>query len=76
MQRHTGPAPGIMVWGDIGFHCLTLLVRIEQPALDLGGVGARGLIIHSAIFQEDNARPRVACNVQEIFFTHQIELLS
>ncbi|GFV85819.1 transposable element Tcb1 transposase [Trichonephila clavipes] len=28
MHRHTGPAPGIMVWGDIGFHSHTTLVRI------------------------------------------------
>ncbi|GFX62633.1 hypothetical protein TNCV_4867931 [Trichonephila clavipes] len=28
MHRHTGPAPGIMVWGGIGFHCRTLIVRI------------------------------------------------
>ncbi|GFX85149.1 uncharacterized protein TNCV_1646961 [Trichonephila clavipes] len=28
MQRHTGPASGIMVWGCIEFHCHTLLVRI------------------------------------------------
>ncbi|GFV20439.1 hypothetical protein TNCV_4142001 [Trichonephila clavipes] len=27
MYRHTGSAPGIMVWSGIGFHCLTRLVR-------------------------------------------------
>ncbi|GFV80468.1 transposable element Tcb1 transposase [Trichonephila clavipes] len=26
--RHTGPAPGILVWGGIGYHSRTLLVRI------------------------------------------------
>ncbi|GFV89404.1 hypothetical protein TNCV_4152231 [Trichonephila clavipes] len=25
MHRHTGPAPGIIVWGGIGFHCRTPL---------------------------------------------------
>ncbi|GFU14966.1 transposable element Tcb1 transposase [Trichonephila clavipes] len=25
MQRHTGPAPGIMVWGGIGYHSRTPL---------------------------------------------------
>ncbi|UYV74262.1 hypothetical protein LAZ67_11002704 [Cordylochernes scorpioides] len=28
MQRHTGPAPGIMVWGGIGYHSFTPLVHI------------------------------------------------
>ncbi|GFX15126.1 transposable element Tcb1 transposase [Trichonephila clavipes] len=28
MQRYTGPAPGIMVWGCIGYHSRTLPVRI------------------------------------------------
>ncbi|GFU61847.1 transposable element Tcb1 transposase [Trichonephila clavipes] len=27
MHRHTGPAPGIMVWGGIGYHSRTPLVR-------------------------------------------------
>ncbi|GFU25164.1 transposable element Tcb1 transposase [Trichonephila clavipes] len=28
MHLHTGPAPGIMVWGGIGYHSHTSLVRI------------------------------------------------
>ncbi|GFT85330.1 transposable element Tcb1 transposase [Trichonephila clavipes] len=28
MHRHTGPAPSIMVWGDIGYHSRTPLVRM------------------------------------------------
>ncbi|GFV56598.1 transposable element Tcb1 transposase [Trichonephila clavipes] len=28
MHRPTGPAPGIMVWGGIGYHSRTPLVRI------------------------------------------------
>ncbi|GFY11943.1 transposable element Tcb1 transposase [Trichonephila clavipes] len=28
MHRHTGPAPGIIVWGVIGYHSCTPLVRI------------------------------------------------
>ncbi|GFX32035.1 transposable element Tcb1 transposase [Trichonephila clavipes] len=28
MHRHTGPAPGIMVWGGIGYHSRIPLVRI------------------------------------------------
>ncbi|GFV04127.1 transposable element Tcb1 transposase [Trichonephila clavipes] len=27
-HRHTGPAPGIMVWGGIGYHSRSPLVRI------------------------------------------------
>ncbi|GFX35659.1 transposable element Tcb1 transposase [Trichonephila clavipes] len=30
MHRHTGPAPGNMVWGDVGYHSHTLLVRIAS----------------------------------------------
>ncbi|GFS71135.1 transposable element Tcb1 transposase [Trichonephila clavipes] len=29
MHHHTGPAPGIMVWGGIGYHSRTPLVRIS-----------------------------------------------
>ncbi|GFY15230.1 transposable element Tcb1 transposase [Trichonephila clavipes] len=28
MHRHTGPAPGVMVWSSIGYHSRTPLVRI------------------------------------------------
>ncbi|GFU20312.1 transposable element Tcb1 transposase [Trichonephila clavipes] len=28
MHRHTGPKPGIMEWGSIGYHSRTPLVRI------------------------------------------------
>ncbi|GFS97873.1 transposable element Tcb1 transposase [Trichonephila clavipes] len=28
LHRHIGPAPGIMVWGGIGYHSRTPLVRI------------------------------------------------
>ncbi|GFY06308.1 transposable element Tcb1 transposase [Trichonephila clavipes] len=28
MHRHTGPSPGVMVWGGIGYHSRTHLVRI------------------------------------------------
>ncbi|GFV30432.1 transposable element Tcb1 transposase [Trichonephila clavipes] len=30
MHRHTGPAPGIMVWGGIGYQSRTPLVRIAS----------------------------------------------
>ncbi|GFV18248.1 transposable element Tcb1 transposase [Trichonephila clavipes] len=81
MLRHSGPAPDIMVWSGIGFRCCTPLVRIS------GTLNSQRYIsevlepvvlpyiqsLPSAIFQKDNTRPHVARNVQEFFFTHQIE---
>ncbi|GFT23052.1 transposable element Tcb1 transposase [Trichonephila clavipes] len=37
MHRHTGPAPGIMVWGGIGYHSRTPLVRIADLIASLVG---------------------------------------
>ncbi|UYV68197.1 hypothetical protein LAZ67_5003357 [Cordylochernes scorpioides] len=34
MHRHTGPTPGIMVWGSIGYHYRTPLVRIADCRSD------------------------------------------
>ncbi|GFT15094.1 transposable element Tcb1 transposase [Trichonephila clavipes] len=67
MHRHTGPAPGIMVWGGIGYHSRTPLVRIA------GTLNSQRYIsdvlepvvlpyhqgLATAIFQQDNARPHV-----------------
>ncbi|GFU15935.1 transposable element Tcb1 transposase [Trichonephila clavipes] len=63
MHRHTGPAPGIMVWGGIGYHSRTPLVRISgtlnsqhyisevlEPVVLLYLQG-----LATAIFQQDNA---------------------
>ncbi|GFW47421.1 transposable element Tcb1 transposase [Trichonephila clavipes] len=83
MHRHTGPAPSIMVWGGIGYHFRTPLVRI------VGFLNTQRYIsevlesvvlpylqgLATAIFQQDNARPHVARIVQRIFVYHQIELL-
>ncbi|GFT83856.1 transposable element Tcb1 transposase [Trichonephila clavipes] len=83
MHRHTGPSPGIMVWGGIGYHSHTPLVRIAgtlnsqryisevwEPVVlpDLQGLA-------TAIFQQDNARSHMARIVQRFFVNHQIELL-
>ncbi|GFX42572.1 transposable element Tc3 transposase [Trichonephila clavipes] len=83
MHRHTGPAPGILVWGDIGYHSRTPLVciagtlnsqcyiyKVLEPVVlpYLQGLA-------TAIFQKDNARPHVARIVQRFFVNHQIELL-
>ncbi|GFW02889.1 transposable element Tcb1 transposase [Trichonephila clavipes] len=59
MHHHNGPAPGIMVWGGIGYHSRPALVRIAA----------------TAIFQQDNVRLHVARIVQRFFVNLQIELL-
>ena len=83
MHRHTGLAPGIMVWGGIGYYSRTPLVRIA------GTLNSQRYISEvlepvvlpylqgsaTAIFQQDNARPHVARIVQRFFVNHQIELL-
>ncbi|GFT48360.1 transposable element Tcb1 transposase [Trichonephila clavipes] len=83
MHHHTGPAPSIMVWGGFRYHSRTLLVRIAgtlnnhhyiyevlEPVVlpYLQGLS-------TAIFQQDNARPRVARFVQRFSVSNQIELL-
>ncbi|GFW71612.1 transposable element Tcb1 transposase [Trichonephila clavipes] len=63
MHRHTDPAPGIMVWDDIGYHSRTPLVRIagtlnSQRYISevLGPVVLPYLQgLATAIFQQDNA---------------------
>ncbi|GFV32178.1 transposable element Tcb1 transposase [Trichonephila clavipes] len=80
MHRHTGPAPGIMVWGGIGYHSRTLVriagtlnsQRYISEVLELA-VYLQGLT--RAIFQQDNARPHMARIVQRFFVNHQTELL-
>ncbi|GFV71783.1 uncharacterized protein TNCV_778001 [Trichonephila clavipes] len=83
MHRYTGPAPGIMVWGSIGNHSRTPLVRIAGTLNSQRYISKvlepvvltylQGLA--TAIFQQDNAQPHVARIVQRFFVNHQIELL-
>ncbi|GFV95965.1 transposable element Tcb1 transposase [Trichonephila clavipes] len=82
MHRHTGSAPGIMVWGGIEYHSRTPLVRIS------GTLNSQRYIsevlesvvlpylqgLDTAIFQQDNARPHLACIIQRLFVNQQIEL--
>ncbi|GFU22147.1 transposable element Tcb1 transposase [Trichonephila clavipes] len=70
--------------GGIGYHSRTPLVRI------VGTLNSQCYIskvlepvvlpylqdLATAIFQQDNARPSVACIVQRFFVNHQNELLS
>ncbi|GFS82792.1 transposable element Tcb1 transposase [Trichonephila clavipes] len=63
MHRHTGPAPGIMVWGGIGYHSRTPLARIAGTLNSQRYISEvlepvvlpyrQGLA--TAIFQQDNA---------------------
>ncbi|GFT99873.1 transposable element Tcb1 transposase [Trichonephila clavipes] len=83
MHRHTVPAPCIMVWGGIGYHSRTPLVRIAGTLNSQRYISEvleivvlpylQGLT--TAIFQQDNARPHVARIVQMFFVNHQIKLL-
>ncbi|UYV71959.1 hypothetical protein LAZ67_9001355 [Cordylochernes scorpioides] len=83
MHCHTGPAPGIMVWGGIGYHSRTPLVRLD------GTLNSQRYIyevlepvvlpylqgLPTIIFQQNNARPHVERIVQRFFVNRQIELL-
>ncbi|GFV64321.1 transposable element Tcb1 transposase [Trichonephila clavipes] len=83
MHLHTGPAPGIMVWGGIGYTSRTPLVRIASTLSNQHYISEvlepvvfpylQGLA--TAIFQQDNARPHLTRIVQRFFVNHQIELL-
>lgn len=83
MHRHTGPAPGIMVWGGIGYHSRTPLVRIARTLNSQRYISEvlEPVVLPylqgfpTAIFQQDNARPHVARIVQGFFVDRQIALL-
>ncbi|GFV43993.1 transposable element Tcb1 transposase [Trichonephila clavipes] len=80
---YTDPAPGIMVWGGIGYHSRTPLVRIAGTLNSQHHISEilepvvlpylQGMA--TAIFTQDNARPHVARIVQRFFVNQQIELL-
>ncbi|GFU92719.1 transposable element Tcb1 transposase [Trichonephila clavipes] len=83
MLNNTGTASGITVWGGIGYHSRTPLVRI------VGTLNHQRCIsevlepvfllylqdLATTIFKQDNARKHVARIVQRFFVNHQIELL-
>ncbi|GFY30211.1 transposable element Tcb1 transposase [Trichonephila clavipes] len=68
MHRHTGPTPGIMVWGGIEYHSRTPLVRIAGTLNSQRYISEilepvvlpylQGLA--TAVFQQDNARPHLS----------------
>ncbi|KFM71332.1 Transposable element Tc3 transposase, partial [Stegodyphus mimosarum] len=83
MPRHTGHAPGIMVWGGIGYHSRTPLVCIAGTLNSQRYISEvlDPIVLHypqglpTAIFQQENARPHVARIGQVFFVIRQIELL-
>ncbi|GFX72858.1 transposable element Tcb1 transposase [Trichonephila clavipes] len=84
MLRHTGSTPGIMVWGGIGYHSCTSLLRIRGTLNSQRNISEvlEPVVfpylqdLATAIFQQDNARSHVSRIVQRLFVNHQIELLS
>ncbi|GFX12159.1 uncharacterized protein TNCV_1102791 [Trichonephila clavipes] len=72
MHRHTCPAPGIMVWGGIGYHSRTPLVRIAGT-LNASATSPR--CWSQLSFLTFRAWPHVARIVQRFFVNHQIQLL-
>ncbi|GFU05959.1 transposable element Tcb1 transposase [Trichonephila clavipes] len=83
MHRPTSPAPGIMVWGGIGYYSRTPLVRIAGTLNSQHYISKvlEPVVLHyllslaTVISQQDNMRPHVARIVQRLFVNHQIELL-
>ncbi|GFX74406.1 transposable element Tcb1 transposase [Trichonephila clavipes] len=83
MHHHTRPAPCIMVWGGIGYHCRTPLVRIAGTSNSQRYISVvlepvvlpylQGLA--TTIFQQEKARPHVTRIVQRFFVNNQIEML-
>ncbi|UYV82312.1 hypothetical protein LAZ67_21001680 [Cordylochernes scorpioides] len=83
MLRHTGPAPGIMIWSGIEYQSRTPKIRIGGTLNSQRYISevlepvvlpySQGL--PTAIFQQYNAQPHVARIVQRFFDNRQIELL-
>ncbi|GFU06984.1 transposable element Tcb1 transposase [Trichonephila clavipes] len=83
LYRHTGPAPGIMVWSGVGYHYRFPLVRIagtlnSQRYISevLGPVVLPYLQgLATALIQQDNEQPHVTRIVQRFFVNHKFEFL-
>ncbi|GFS91906.1 transposable element Tcb1 transposase [Trichonephila clavipes] len=83
MHPYAGSALDIMVWGGIGYHSRTPLVRIAGILRSQRYISEvlepvvlpylQGL--DTAILQQNNARLHVTHIVQRFFVNHQIELL-
>ena len=83
LKQYRGPNPSVMVWGAIGYNMQSRLLRIE------GNLNSNCYIMEvlqpevlpllqatpHAIFQQDNARPRMARIVQASFQRQRVSLL-
>lgn len=83
VERHSGQTPSVMVWGAIGYNMRSRLLRIEgnlnsnryiREVLQPEALPLLQAAPH-AIFQQDNARPHVARNVQAFFEERRVPLL-
>ena len=80
MHPHIGPVPGVRVWGGIGYHSRSPLVRIAGT-LNSQSYISEVLVtvvlpylqgLPTAIFQQVNARPHVARIIQGFLVNRQI----
>ena len=84
LQQHRGPMPSsVMVWGTIGYNMRSRLLRIEgnlnsnryiRQVLQSEVLPLFQATPH-AIFQQDNAQPRMARIVQAFFQRRRVSLL-
>lgn len=80
MHYLTVPAPGVMVWSDIGFYSRIPLVRINGTHTSQRYISeVLQLILYSCIqrlpavkFHQDTARPHVVRNVQDSLLAYHI----
>ncbi|GFV65063.1 transposable element Tcb1 transposase [Trichonephila clavipes] len=80
IHHHTGHAPGIMVWGGIGYNSLVRIAGSLNCQRYISEVLEPVVLpnlpnLDTAIFQQDNTRPHVARILQRFFVNHQIVLL-
>ncbi|GFU80366.1 transposable element Tcb1 transposase [Trichonephila clavipes] len=82
-HRHTGPSPGVMVWGTTGYTFRSPLVRtngILNSAHYISGM-LRSMALpfiralRDPTFQQNNARPYVSGIVRTFLDTENIHLL-
>ncbi|GFX43230.1 transposable element Tcb1 transposase [Trichonephila clavipes] len=82
-HHHTGPSPGMMVWGAIGYTSRSLLVCIDgtlNSACYISGV-LRNVallfirVLRNPTFKQDNARPNVAVIVRTFLDTGNVRAL-
>ncbi|GFV28665.1 uncharacterized protein TNCV_3986151 [Trichonephila clavipes] len=82
-HRHTDPSPGVMAWDAFGYMSRSLLVHTDATLNSAHYISAVLrlvalpfiLVLRNPTFQQDNARPHVACIVRTFFDTENVQLL-